>query len=213
MCHYSLQVIFGGWLMLGGILLTGCNSASDQRETAYKAHSWQKIIVKDKKGNRIVKFTWNERQVLIKTPKKLWQNKDSIALVERPVKIYRTPANMPLIETSVKGLDILAKTIAPPFSQWRLRFVGDTMQVLKANHHLPAYWVVQYKLNKYRVYQADNEVGKTKITNGIVDVDGVGIDLKIPTHTNSYAYTLLMMYQIPKTIRCSLMAELLLKQL
>ncbi|EAY30044.1 toxin protein, putative [Microscilla marina ATCC 23134] len=175
--------------------------------------SWQKVIVKDKKGNRIVKFIWNEQQVLIQTPEKLWQSKDSIALIERPTKIYQTPANTPLIETNVKGLDILAKTISPPFSQWRLRFVGDTMQVFKANQHPPAYWVVQYKLNKYRVYQAGNEVGKTKITNGIVDVDGVGIDLKIPTPTNSYAYTLLMMYQIPKIIRCSLMAELLLKQL
>lgn len=191
-----------------------CSSSPNSGRHRSNAVPLQKVIIKDKKGNRIVRFAWSEQKVWVQTPRLRWQHQDSVALLAKATKTYLTPEQTPLVQTHAQGLNILAKLSQKDASAWQLRFAGDTMQVMQASNSKSSYWVVQYKLNKYRVYnQAGNEVGKTKITNGIVDVDGFGIDLKIPTHANSYAYALLMMYQIPEEIRFSLMAELLLRQL
>lgn len=205
----NLQIV---WLLWGCMLwCTGCSSSPNKNSSN---NPTQKVFIKDKKGNRIVRFVWDEYKVLIKTPRLQWQCQDNMALFMQPHKTYRTPEQTSLIKTHTQGLKISAKLPHSSSPLWRLHFVDDTMQVIKTPHHQPRYSVVQYKLNKYKVYnQAGNEVGKTKITNGIVDVDGFGIDLKIPTHTNSYAYALLMMYQIPEEVRFTLMAELFLKQL
>lgn len=203
------------WILWGCLWgFTACSSSPNGGRHRSNTAPLQKVIIKDKKGNRIVRFAWNEQKIWVKTPRLQWQHQDSVALLAKTTKTYFSSEQTPLVQTRAQGLNISAKLPQKATPAWRLRFAGDTMQVIQASQPKPSYWAVQYKLNKYRVYnQAGNEVGKTKITNGIVDVDGFGIDLKIPTHANSYAYALLMMYQIPEEIRFSLMAELLLRQL
>lgn len=219
--HKISTNIYYIFCLLAGTLFTACNQnkGSENGQTQQMPEQ-QKVIIKDKKGNHLVRFAWSGQHMRIKTSRQEWQKTVSTDLPENIT--YTGQQNQTLLWLKVKGLDFSIKTLQAPGKQWRLRFLGDTMHIFKTNLEnsaklnnasLSVYKVVQYKLNKYRVYNAHHQIGKTKITSGIVDVDGHGIDLKIPAKTNSYAYTLLMMFDLPEAIRFTLMGELLAKGL
>ena len=188
--------MFAFWLFIGS-----CTQTSDGHNQYNK--SQQIIHIKDKQGNHIVKFVWDNDQTLIKTDQSTWK---------KTAGNSRYEANQnTLLEVQSDGLKI---TITSKKATWKIRFLDDTMHVEpQKNVQDLAYQVVQKQTDKFWVYHAGHEVGKTKIKNSIIDVDGFGIDLKIPAQTNSYAYALLMMYDVPETIRFTLMAELLAKGL
>lgn len=188
--------MFALWWFIGS-----CTQTSDGHHQYNKGQ--QIIHIKDKKGNHIAKFVWDNNQTVIKTDQNTWK---------KAAGTSRYEANQnTLLEIQSDGLEI---TVTSKESSWKVRFLNDTMHVMpQKSAQTLAYQVVQKQTDRFWVYHAGHEVGKTKIKNSIIDVDGYGIDLKIPAQTNSYAYTLLMMYDVPETIRFALMAELLAKGL
>ena len=184
-------------------LSSGCNPSSGDNHQQY-VQGQQIIHIKDKQGNHIVKFSWDDQLTSIETDQKTWKNAST-----NHTYLWD---KRPLITVKSQGLEITATPTNAQSTGWQIRFLDNTMQVFSLKHpNKSIYKVVQQKTDKFWVYKSGREVGKTKIKNGIIDVDGYGIDLKIPAQTNAYAYTLLMMYDIPETIRFTLMVELLKK--
>ncbi|OJJ22794.1 hypothetical protein BKI52_00130 [marine bacterium AO1-C] len=178
----------------------GCNPSSEGNHQQY-AEGQQVIHIKDKRGNHIVRLVWDSENTMIESDQQFWSKPAGSTT-------YRTE-QLPLVEIQTNGLEITATT---KVASWQIRFLDDTMHILQlGNSPKVIYQVAQPQTDKFWVYKAGREVGKTKIKNGMIDVDGYGIDLKIPAQTNAYAYTLLMMYDIPETIRFTLMIELLKK--
>lgn len=192
--HFFFTLVVVGFL-------ASCDSASEAHQNQ-SSNNKRKVIIKDKKGNQLVVFEWDEQVTHIKTPTKQWQQLFTDSSY--------TSQQQPLVQLKTRGLNFTAQLYNAQQSKWQIHFFDDTMRI--AYTQSPSnevYKVVQRQPDKYWVYHSDREIGKTKISNGVIDVDGYGIDLKIPAHTNSYAYTLLMMFDIPETIRYTFMVELL----
>jgi len=197
--YFFRYLLFYSLIWLG----SGCNPSSDNNHQQY-AQGKQIIHIKDKQGNHIVKFSWDDRLTSIETDQKNWKNTSTN-------QTYLLD-NRPLMTVKSQGLEITVSPTAASATGWQIRFLENTMYVSSLKHpNKSLYKVTQRQTDKFWVYQSGREIGKTKIKNGIIDVDGYGIDLKIPAQTNAYAYTLLMMYNIPETVRFTLMVELLKK--
>ncbi len=177
-----------------------CTPSSHNNHQQY-AQEQQVMHIKDKRGNHIVKLVWDDQTTLIESDQKVWQK-------SAESQVYLSDKR-PFLTVTSQGLHIQVTSHHQPADDWQIRFLDDTMQVLQTNQSI--YQVVQPQPDKFWVYKSGREVGKTKMKNGLIDVDGYGIDLKIPAQTNAYAYTVLMMYEIPEAIRFTLMAELLKK--
>lgn len=193
-------ILFFFTLVILGFLAS-CESASEAHQNQ-SSNNKHRVIVKDKKGNQLVVFEWDAQMTRVKTPTKQWKKSFTDSSY--------TSQQQSLIQLKAQGLNFTAQPYDSRQSKWQIHFFDDTMQVAHVQSASnEVYKVVQRQPDKYWVYYSNREIGKTKISHGVIDVDGYGIDLKIPAHTNSYAYTMLMMFDIPETIRYTFMVELL----
>jgi hypothetical protein len=197
-------------------LLCACGSGrSDTDQTLTQADSialsvgkqpirgLQKFSINDKQGNTLVSFDLGEAEYVIRF-------RDRVLMGQRKTgKTTYLDNNGDLLIIAKIRPDKIKLLSGTEEFRWQAKIKDQKVKISKDPEGANPFEIKQQDPNHYFIYFEGRELGKTKYKERIIDVDGIGTDLKIPATNNSFAFGLLLLRDIPEVERYILMAELL----
>ncbi|TAF67027.1 MAG: hypothetical protein EAZ55_05015 [Cytophagales bacterium] len=184
------------------------NSTNNQ-QSSEETTSENTYTIKDKNGATWVQIAINGDDLTVDIP-----NKIKLKGVKKDAEKTKYSDEKGTVVAEVKYKDESFKLRTPDGKLlWKVKLSGDKIKISNNEENENPYEIKKKDNNNFKIEYQEKELGKTKFSNNVIDIDGIGTDLKVPARQNLFAYGVLLLYDIPETERYILLAELLKKGL